>query len=58
MYTEPTKKFYYAVATSNFKVGDNITLAEMIADELRQQGITKYTKPTGACIFLVRLMNA
>lgn len=120
------KQFYYAVATSNFKTGDNITLAEMIADKLRQQGInnvvtnkkdarfltfsdgykfiriqdlhdtdpridwsdfrieeyivtetmaetiafretyddaayvriTKYTKPTGACIFLVSVMNA
>lgn len=34
------KKFYYAVATSNFECGDKIHLTEMIADKLRQQGIT------------------
>lgn len=34
------KKFYFAVALSNFQTGDTISLTEMIADKLRKQGIT------------------
>lgn len=30
----------FRLATSNFQTGDTITLTEMIADKLRQQGIT------------------